>query len=478
MQRNDIKTLSDLFIYVTENNGQPVFSYLKNDKLTEVTRLQFKEDVLRMANAICSLSKAKRIAIIGENSYRYLVAFFAIIIAGKTPVMLDKNLDRDTLLQVMKIAETTHIVHSYDYKDLALSFGMDHCCIDDICSKDNGCLETIFETSPEDMIVIFHTSSSTGFPKVVPLTNRNIISELQALDECTKFEGTAMFCLPAYHVYGMIANVLYFLYVGMKTFISTSPRYLLNELKRVRPTLLSVVPMMYSMLQRAMKNEQNIETLRKVTGGNLKYICFGGAAFTIDPTIILNAGIQINIGYGLTETSSSITMRIINKPNSDPDNVGKAMHGVDIKIGENNELLVKGNMICSNYLNNDSEIQSAFKQGWFKTGDTGYLDANGEVHITGRIKNLIILPNGENVPAEKLEALLYDLPYIDECIVKEHDGKITAFIYCQQLDYAKQHIKDDLSKINSTLPLSHNIAAVEFKDTSFEKTSTQKIKRI
>ena len=130
------------------------------------------------------------------------------------------------------------------------------------------------------------------------------------------------------------------------------------------------------------------------------------------------------------------------------------------------------------YYNDKKNTDAAFQDGWFCTGDIGKIDDNGYLYITGRIKNLIILGNGENIPAESIEQEIYTIPYVKECIVYGKDNVIVAEVYLDEdVTDAKVRINDDVQAVNQRLPQVRNIGQVVVRDTEFPKTTTKKIKR-
>lgn len=130
------------------------------------------------------------------------------------------------------------------------------------------------------------------------------------------------------------------------------------------------------------------------------------------------------------------------------------------------------------YYHNEAENEKVFVDGWFRTGDIGCIDEYGALHITGRIKNLIILSNGENIPAESIEEAVYTIPYVKEVVAYGKDNVIVAEVFLDEdVPDAKDWINADIQTINKKLPLVRNIGKVVVRDTEFEKTTTKKIKR-
>lgn len=212
-------------------------------------------------------------------------------------------------------------------------------------------------------------------------------------------------------------------------------------------------------------------------GGNLRIMVVGGAY--IEPKLIKDFetwGITIVQGYGITECAPVISC------NTDRykkyDSVGKIVTGSSVKIVEN-EIWVQGPIVMKGYYNNPQETETVFADGWFKTGDLGYLDQEGFLYITGRKKNLIILPNGENVSPEELEQKVMRISYVKEVIVSQKDGQICAEVYLdKEVEVeAENKIHSDIMLMNKSLPNYKKIGKVLIREEEFEKTTTRKIKR-
>ena len=149
-----------------------------------------------------------------------------------------------------------------------------------------------------------------------------------------------------------------------------------------------------------------------------------------------------------------------------------------VKIAEDGEVLVKGENVMVGYYNDSEANDAVFVDGWFRTGDIGFLDKHGALHISGRKKNLIILSNGENIAAEWMESQVHTISYVKEVVVYGHENVITAEVYLdEEVTDAKERIHGDIEALNRTLPQIKNIGKVIVRDTEFPKTTTKKIKR-
>ena len=209
-----------------------------------------------------------------------------------------------------------------------------------------------------------------------------------------------------------------------------------------------------------------------------------------------NFGIELVQGYGLTETSPVIAAE--SDKEKMPGSVGLALPSLNVKIDnpdENGEgeILVKGPSVMMGYYNNEEENKRAFKDGWFRTGDYGYITENGFIYITGRKKDIIVLRNGKNVYPQEIEFLINKIPYVTESLVYQRERNDTDTMLCAKIVYDKDLIKEKLGdktekeyekiiwekvkEINQELPVFKHIKHITITTEPLIKTTTQKVKR-
>lgn len=381
---------------------------------------------------------------------------------------------------------------------------------------------------------IIFTSGTTGTSKGVMLTEDNIMSCIQASANMVNIsdKDTIFSVLPYHHTYELCCGILTPICIGCTVCINNSLKYFSKNIQRFKPTAMVLVPMFVSTLSK--KIDSGIEKsgstkilvkggkvvannfkkvgvdIRRLTfkkihdslGGRLRTIICGGAA--LDPELVRKFeeyGIYIAQGYGITECAPLVS--VIPWKKVKYDSVGVPIPGSVVKImgtdddgtefdlpaGEIGEICVKGPQVMAGYYKNPEATKEAFNsEGFFKTGDFGYMDDEGYIFITGRKKNIIILDNGKNVYPEEIEEYLYRLDIIKECVVcsrkVDDEDMITAVIFP---DYDKfkglddseiiERFKSEIAKINRNLPSFKQIHHIEIKKSEFEKTTTQKIKR-
>ena len=296
------------------------------------------------------------------------------------------------------------------------------------------------------------------------------------------------------------------MYYGYPIYINKSLKKLSDDFKKAKPQHLFAVPLIVEtlykniwinakkqgkekLLQRLIKVSEVLLKckidLRKVLfksvisafGGNLDLIVSGGAP--IDEKYIRafhSLGITVLNGYGITECGPIVAVNR-NQFNI-VGSVGLPLICNEVKIAEDGEILVRGDNVMQGYYHLEGENEKVFIDQWFKTGDLGRIDEYGALHVTGRIKNLIILGNGENIPAESIEEQIYTILYVKEVIAYGKNNMIIAEVYLDEdVTDARERINGDIQSINQRMPLIKNIGQVIIRDAEFPKTTTKKIKR-
>jgi len=376
-------------------------------------------------------------------------------------------------------------------------------------------------TNPEDIAVILYTSGTTGRSKGAMLSNNNIVSNVQAA--CARFRldssiRTLSF-LPINHVFEQVCGVLLPLSLGGQVSFAESIKKLGDNLSEVKPSFLLGVPAVYRLLfDRIMKNIESKTSARLLyrfpltrkivtakvqqTVGKGTTFISGGAA--LDPAIaegFHNLGLNLLQGYGITETSPVISAESPFK--SKPGTVGEALDGVEVKIDQPNsdgegEILVRGPNVMLGYYKNDQATREVMKDGWYHTGDLGRFDGEGMLSICGRVKNLIVTPNGKNVYPEEVENQLLNSPYIAEIMVYGHKISPTAeevyavifpnegalFTHEKDLNRGpltaaevEDLIRREVLTYGKELADYKRVKKFTLREDEFPKTTTRKIKR-
>lgn len=472
--------------------------------------------------------KKDKIAILGENSYEWLIAYFSVLGGGNTAVPLDRDLPVDDLLYNVTNSGCKAIVYSKVYADVAdklkeLDSGIKFffCMSEqtDMIEEGRKLIESgdksfdDADVKPDDLAAIVYTSGTTGRSKGVMLTQRNIASNTVSACKNANGEGQGVLALPLHHTFGMVANILVPIVFGARIYISTSLRNIQADMVKIGATAAFCVPLMAELIYKKVwataKEKGKDEILKKgikisntlmkfgidirrklfaevheALGGNLELFVCGGAPLSEKMAFELTSmGINILNGYGITECSPivSVNRNFANRIGS----VGQILDCNEVKINnpdENGvgEIYVRGSNVMVGYYNDEEATKEAFDNGWFKTGDLGYVDKDGFLFVTGRIKNLIILSNGKNISAEELESkILEEIDYVEEVVVYDDDDKLAAEIFLNETTEpeAKTKIKKDIKALNVKLPSYKKIAKTKIRDEAFPKTTSMKIKR-
>lgn len=510
----DLKNMQDLLSYCFVTFGdKTAFSFLKKNIEINKSYKNFFEDVAALCcYFIHSGFKRTHIALLGENSYEWLVSYFAIVNSNNVVVPLDKEMSVTELSSIVKRSDSAVLIYSEDYEEEASTFEdiklINMNSFDGIKDKfkTDDCSERSFyekiDIKNDAMCTIVYTSGTTAEPKGVMLSHKNIVSDTIATSKSVRVLDPSLLTLPLHHTYGFVASITIPMLIGSSIFINSSTRNLLRDIKYYKPEYIAVVPLIaeviYKKIWENAKNngkEKFLKTLvyisdklckvgidirRKIfssviegLGGNLKIIVIGGAP--IDPECVKgfnSFGIKALGGYGITECSPVVST--IRNEHYCPESVGTIHPGVNVRIVDG-EIQVKGDTVFLGYYKNPTETEKAFDEKWFKTGDIGEIK-DGFLYVTGRIKNLIILSNGKNISPEELEYYLKsNIPEINEVIVYSKEESIVAEIYAE--GDKKEIIEARIYELNKNQPVYKQIKQVDFRNTEFEKTTTKKIKR-
>lgn len=518
------RDLKDMVDFCAKTYGDDTaFWYMKGKKEIRHSFNDVKSDVYAMGTYLHSIGfKGSHIALIGENSYEWIVCYLAVICGGNVIVPVDKEQNPEDVLYVVEKSEASAIIHSKLYADKTGLCNIQKISLDsfdEYIKKGNELIangEKSFadhKVDREIMAAIVFTSGTTSKPKGAMLSHKGLMTDaITSLMNLSIPKGTVLM-LPLYHTFGFMAGVACQMLVGFPVFINSSLRKLLNDIKYAAPGHVSVVPLVLKVMYnkiwdniRSQDKEKLVKTMIKVSngllkvgidmrrvffkqildafGGNLEMIISGGSA--LDEKYVAgfrDIGITVTSGYGITECSPIVsTMRTKHYA---PASVGVPHPGVECRI-KDGEIQIKGDIVFLGYYKDDEATKAAFDGEWFKTGDLGRIDEDGLLYISGREKNLIILSNGKNVSPEELEAMLYDsIDEIEEVVVKGENDQIVAEVYPVQIenesDSAKKEkesgIKTKINELNRKLPTFKKIADVRFRDIEFDKTTTKKIKR-
>lgn len=504
-----------------EYDKKEAFAYQNKKQNISISFAEFKADVDSFGSYLFKEGfNSCNVAVFGENSYEWILAYFAVTCGKNVIIPIDKDLDADSIAELLSDSESRVLIYSNTYADIAGQLQTMFPNITYINMKDisahiekgkhilaNGYTDYIHtEIAKGDLASIVYTSGTTGKSKGVMLSHNNFCSCMYGACCNVLLTGASLLLLPLHHTFGLVASVFAVMYYGYPIYINQSLKKLSDDFKRCRPQNLFAVPLIVETLykniwitakkqgkDRVLKMIVKISDallrgkidLRKILfksvisafGGNLNLIVSGGAP--IDEKYIRSFrsfGITVLNGYGITECGPIVA---VNRNQFNVlRSVGLPLCCNEVRIADDGEVLVKGDNVMLGYYHDEAENKKAFIDGWFRTGDIGNIDEYGALHITGRIKNLIILGNGENISAESIEDMIYTIPYVKEAVAYGENNTIVAEVYLdEETTDAKGRINADIQMINRRLPQIKNIGQVIIRDAEFPKTTTKKIKR-
>ncbi len=528
----EFETLKEIIVIGTEKGGdKKQFVFLDKDKNEcERTFNQTWDETSAIGTmlSVRGLSDKKKIAIIGENCFEWMIFYYATLVGGNITVPMDCKLPAEDLADQLircecdALAYTNHFVSMIeDFKNNPDMPEMQYFNMSDdyesYLEEGRTALKSgnkdffNVEVKPEDLACIVYTSGTTAKSKGVMLTHKNIASNCSS--GCRAHTGkNSIGFLPLNHTYSWV-SALFASYIATEWgYLCDGLRNLQADMRKYKPYNFSTVPaaieqiykgiwktarktgrearladslkMSNSLLDLGIDRRRDIfKTILDNFGGNLNAIVCGGAY--LDPKFekgMYEFGIDIYNGYGMTECSPGITC---NRPGAIKfGSVGKPIDCCEIKINNPDEdgvgeIYVKGTNVMVGYYNDPEATAAAFDGEWLKTGDHGRIDEDGFLFIVGRKKNLICLSNGKNVSPEELENKLLKIEYVNEVLVYVEDNRIVAEFFLNTEDYpdATERINADVHNFNCNMPLFKNIARVKVRDTEFPKTTTLKIVR-
>ena len=497
----------------------------------------------------CGLQKGDKVAICSRNQANWAVAFLATTTYGAVPVPLLHEFKSGNIhhltnhseakilfvdeviweglsetempgLQAIIQVNNFKILHAADEKIVEAKEHLNELFgrkypeafeAKDIC---------YYEDSADELAVINYTSGTSGFSKGVMIPYRAIFSNMEFGHKVLpqiNHTSRVVSMLPCAHMYGLMFEVLYELSVGCHVhFLSRvpSPKIIMQALAEVRPTIVVAVPLIiekiYKSKVKPVLEKEGIKFLMKVPGlnqvvlnkvrtelinafgGEFYEVIIGGAAFNAEVEgFFKKMNFPFTVGYGMTECAPIITYDDWKEEKL--YSCGKAAPNMEVKINSSDpanvpgEILVRGANVFLGYFKNEEATAEVFTEdGWFRTGDMGVLDADGCLFIRGRAKCMILGPSGQNIYPEEVETVINTRPYVVDSLVVEDNGGLTALIFPDFAQGAKDGMNQDafikymegtLAELNKELPNYAKIKKIEVMSEDFERTPKKSIKR-
>ena len=543
-----VKNYADKVAYKYKKNGD-----LKNVEYVEKTYEQVGKDIKAFSTTLLNKGlEKKKIILIGSNRYEWCISYLAVTSGNMIIVPMDKALPDNEIENLVTKSEAEVAIFEKKYLDIMKKLRNDNhvnlqmlICMDNIKDKEIEKFSTLLQkgeelikngddrydkikVNPENMSIMLFTSGTTNEPKAVMLSQRNICANLSDFASWVRLypTDTLLSFLPIHHTFECTVTFLYGFYSGCTVAFCDGLKYKKKNLVEYKVSVFVAVPLvletMYKKLQKAIEDKGKtklIHTMTKISnallkckidlrkiifkqildnlGGNIRLVLYGAAPMNKETIVgFNNFGIELVQGYGLTETSPVIAAE--SDREKKPGAVGLALPSLNVKINnpdENGEgeILVKGPSVMMGYYHNEEENKKAFVDGWFRTGDYGYITEDGFIYVTGRKKDIIVLKNGKNVYPQEIEILINKIPYVTESLVYQREKDKTDTMLCAKIVYDKDLIKEHLGEktekeykdiiwkrikdINQELPVFKHIKHITITTEPLIKTTTQKVKR-
>ena len=528
---------------VEKYSDKVAFSMLGSEDVTYSElgrRVKEVQDMLLGAG----LNAGDKVALLSSSMPNWGVCYFAVVTAGMVAVPIMNDFTSAELDLLIKHSESKALLVSDRlYTKLSKETVANLNIV--IRTKNLGVISQTVKAEgkalvpkPEDLAVIIYTSGTTSQPKGVMLTHSNLAQQINYLYKLYPIgtEDSSLSVLPLSHTYECSLGMIYIVATGANTTYlekPPTPSILLPALRKVRPTCFFIVPLIIEKIYNSqilgkftankfMKTLYGVGPIRRLLhriAGKKLNKAFGGRArlfiggSKLDERVeqfLMEAQIPYAIGYGLTETAPLIAGQI--SPAVKLGATGPVMEGVKVRLDDVNpetghgEIVTTSACVMQGYYKNPEATASVFtKDGWFRTGDLGYIDEDGYIFIKGRLKNMILGPSGENIYPEEIETVLNSHAFVSESVVTEKDGRLIALVYfdSEAIDKLKEEFmtklevtrdewnmkKDEWSKqmeeikqevmkyVNSKVNRFSRITEVVDNKQEFEKTPSKKIRR-
>ena len=548
-----IDTIKEMMeLSVKDAAKQVAFKYRDEkdkDKIIDVTYEEFQNDTFYLGTALSNINMtSNHIAVIGDNSYKWLTVYLTVLKSDGVIVPIDKELTAKEIINVVNRSESEVLFYAEKYEQYIEEFKKELPNVkyfigfsrekdeDNVLSydsfKDTGKEE--YEAGDKSYVSIEHndtnklkmlvfTSGTTGNPKGVMLTEHNLVSAIYYGLQVADIKTRCLSVLPYHHTYESVVGILVAIHRRATICINDSLKNVLKNLNTFKPDYIYVVPAFTekfykSIWANAEKSGKDkllkimipvsnglrkigidlrgvlFKSVHEAFGGNLKQIVCGGAPIRPEIGKFFNdIGMMLLNGYGISECSPLVSVN--REKLNDPSTVGVILPCCEVKIENPNEdgdgeIWVKGDIVMMGYYKEQEKTAKVLKDGWFNTEDYGRINKKGQLVINGRKKNVIVLNNGKNIYPEEIENYVMRVPYIQEAIVKAvkndqgQEISLCAEVFLNQekvkelgIENIEETLKKDISKATKELPVWKRVTKTEIRETEFNKTTTNKIKR-
>ncbi|MDO4483005.1 MAG: class I adenylate-forming enzyme family protein [Clostridia bacterium] len=443
-----------------------------NDR--QLTYAQLLDEVGRCRTILADFAPDAHIGVMCRNNVDAMCWMLAVPSSGRVVTMLPASLSAPVLGALVKKFDLAALVMDAEFLPLADALPLLR-----VTASQRGEAYTEAAAVTRDTVAaIFMTGGTTGTPKGAVLSHGALMRGAHNgtyRPAGRVFGNRYILMLPMSHIFGAVAGFLSCLYTGSVIHGCKDVRTGVMMIPRLKPTGLVLVPGIVDV----------VLSLAKLKGkaflGDLNAIICGAAPVPARLMTQLQAyGISLYAGYGLTEGTNLTCANL--DTDKKPHTMGHFFPHQEAKVVDG-ELWIRGDNLMNGYYNDPEETARVLEDGWLKTGDLVEIDEDGDVTIVGRIKNLIILPNGENVSPEELENLVNQSNLVQDCLVRaDEENKLWVEIYPTEQAKAmgeamQQAITDEVSAINKTLPTFKRMNRITLREEDFKRTGAMKIDR-
>ncbi len=532
-------SIREMLRMAVNEDGEKIAYKFKNPDGTvrEVTYIEFHQTVEALGAALTEMGfGSSHMAIVSENRYDWIVAYLTALCSAGVFVPIDRQLTTKEKLHLLTDSESEVVFFSKQYmpwfveNKAALPNIKAFICFD-IDEDTDGVIsykrliadgakldKTAYDSLKSDeneLKMLVYTSGTTGIAKGVMLSEHNLVSGVYYGLQVSRIYDTALSILPYHHTYESVCDILVNIHSHATLCINAVMRELVSDMQLYHPTNIYIVPaiaeFIYFLIMKNLKEKGKLKTFRKgvkisraalkigidlrpklfaelhnLFGGKLRKIVCGGAPIRPEMGEFFNdIGIPMTGGYGITECSPLVSVN--DESSNDFHTAGHRLACLQWRIDEPNEegigeIAVKGDVVMLGYYKMPEKTAEVIRDGWFFTGDYGYITPDDQICITGRKKNIIVLSNGKNIYPEEIENLIMNIDCVSEVVVrglknsKGDEHALEAEVYLNE-EKTESEVKALISEALAELPNYKKVTKVVIRKEPFPKTTSNKIIR-
>lgn len=532
-------SIREMLMMAVNEDGEKIAYKFKNPDGTvrEVTYIEFYQTVEALGASLTEMGLgSSHIAIVSENRYDWIVAYLTVLQSAGVFVPIDRQLTTKEKLHLLTDSESEAVFFSKQYltwfvENKASMPNIKAFICFDIDKDTDGIIsykrliaegakldKTAYDSlksNENELKMLVYTSGTTGIAKGVMLSEHNLVSGVYYGLQVSRIYDTALSILPYHHTYESVCDILVNIHSHATLCINSVMRELVSDMQLYHPTNIYIVPaiaeFIYFLIMKNLKEKGKLKTFKKgvkiskaalrlgidirpklfaelhnLFGGKLRKIVCGGAPIRPEMGEFFNdIGIPMTGGYGITECSPLVSVN--DESSNDFNTAGHRLACLQWRIDEPNgegigEIAVKGDVVMLGYYKMPDKTAEAIRDGWFFTGDYGYITPDDQICITGRKKNIIVLSNGKNIYPEEIENLIMNIDCISEVVVrglknsKGDEHALEAEVYLNE-EKNESEVKALISEALAELPNYKKITKVVIRNEPFPKTTSNKIIR-